>query len=142
MSDIAIRVENLSKQYRIGAPQWRRYGEETQMRVAVEPNVLDEIMRRVVAVARPEKIILFGSAARGEAAPHSDVDLLVVKPDVHRRRLAQAIYLEMIGVGRAVDVIVATPDDLERYRNAPGSVIAPALKEGRVIYERATLPAG
>ena len=110
--------------------------------MTVEPRLLDEIVWRIVAVAQPEKIILFGSAARGEMGPHSDVDLLVVKANVHRRRLAQAIYLQMIGVGLGVDAIVVTPEDLERYRHAPGSVIAPALREGQVIYERETLPAG
>jgi uncharacterized protein len=106
------------------------------MNEKLEPSVLNEVVRRIVAVAQPEKIILFGSAARGEMGPHSDIDLLIVKPNVHRRRLAQAIYLQMIGVGLGVDAIVATPEDLERYRDAPGSVIAPALREGRVIYER------
>ena len=67
--------------------------------MTVESQVLDEIVRRIVQVAQPEKIILFGSAARGEMGPHSDVDLLVVKANVHRRRLAQAIYLQLIGVG-------------------------------------------
>jgi predicted nucleotidyltransferase len=110
------------------------------MAEAVDPIVLGEIVRRVVAVARPERIILFGSAARGEMGPDSDVDLLVIKADVHRRQLAQAIYLEMIGVGCAVDIVVATPEDLERYGDAPSSVIAPALREGLVIYERAALP--
>jgi uncharacterized protein len=106
------------------------------MNEKIESRMLDEVVRRIVAVAQPERIILFGSAARGEMGPHSDVDLLVVKAGVHRRRLAQAIYLQMIGVGLGVDAIVATPEDLERYRDAPGSVIAPALREGQVIYER------
>ena len=45
----------------------------------LDPRILDDIVRRVVEVARPERIVLFGSAARGEMGPHSDVDLLVVK---------------------------------------------------------------
>lgn len=96
--------------------------------------VLDEIIRRIVEVAQPERIILFGSAARGEMGPHSDLDLLVVKAGVHRRRLAQAIYMSLYGVGQAVDVVVVTPEDVERYRNAIGLVIEPALREGRTIY--------
>ncbi len=66
--------------------------------------VLGEIVRRIVEVAQPEKIILFGSAVRGEMGPNSDVDLLVVKSGAHRRRLAKAIYMNLIGVGQAVDV--------------------------------------
>ena len=47
----------------------------------LDPRVLDDVVRRIVAVARPERIILFGSAARGQMAPHGDVDLLVVKQE-------------------------------------------------------------
>jgi len=103
--------------------------------VQVQQEVLDEIIQRIVEVARPEKIILFGSAARGEMGPSSDVDLLVIKSGVvHRGRLAEAIYMNLIGVGQAVDVIVVTPEDVERYRNAIGLIIEPALREGKVVY--------
>jgi len=95
---------------------------------------LREIIRRIVEVAQPEKIILFGSAARGEMGPNSDVDLLVVKSGAHRRNLAGKIYMKLIGIGQAVDVVVVTPEDIERYGNCPALVIEPALREGRVIY--------
>ncbi len=98
------------------------------------PEVLNEVIRRIVEVAEPEKIILFGSAVRGEVGPNSDLDILVVKSGVHRRRLAQEIYRNLVGIGQAVDVIVATPEDLERYRDSPALVIYAALREGRVIY--------
>jgi predicted nucleotidyltransferase len=84
---------------------------------------------------KPEKIILFGSAARGEMGPHSDVDLLVVKKGkFDRSRLVGDIYMKLHGVGQAVDVIVVTPKEVERYRNTHCLVIAPALREGREIY--------
>ena len=96
---------------------------------------LDDVISRIVEVADPEKIILFGSAARGETGPHSDLDLLVVKAGgVHRRRLAQRIYKNLLGVGQPVDVIVATPEDLKKYGDSPALVIHPALKEGRTVY--------
>ncbi|MCS6842969.1 MAG: nucleotidyltransferase domain-containing protein [Caldilineales bacterium] len=96
---------------------------------------LQEVVRRIVEVARPRQIILFGSAARGETGPHSDVDLLVVvEAPAHRRRLAQAIYRSLIGVGLAVDVIVVTTEDVDRYGKHPGLVIRPALTEGKIIY--------
>jgi predicted nucleotidyltransferase len=95
---------------------------------------LQEIIRRIVEVAQPEMIILFGSAARGEMGPNSDVDLLVVKPGVHRRKLAMKIYRHLPGVGCAVDVIVVTPQDIERFGNCPALIIEPALREGRVVY--------
>jgi len=103
--------------------------------------ILTEVIRRIVEVAHPERIILFGSAARGEGGPDSDLDLLVVKSGVHRRRLAHAIYRHLIGVGFPVDVIVVTPEDIERYRDAPGLIIEPALREGKVVYERPTASA-
>jgi predicted nucleotidyltransferase len=102
---------------------------------AVAQDVLDEIVRRIVQVAKPEKIIMFGSTARGMMGPNSDVDLLVVKAgDFHRGKLTEAIYMNMFGVGQAVDVVVVKPDDIERYGNSHALVIAPALREGKVIY--------
>ena len=101
---------------------------------ALSKRTLHEIVRRVVEVAQPERIILFGSAARGEMTKDSDVDLLVVKSHAHRRQLAKQIYRHLIGVGQAVDVVVVTPDDIERYRDSYALVIAPALHEGKVVY--------
>jgi predicted nucleotidyltransferase len=96
--------------------------------------IIDDIVRRVVEVAQPDKIILFGSAARGEVSPNSDVDLLVVKRGAHRLKLMAAIYRNLHGVKAAVDVIVVTPDDVERYRDSHCLVICPALREGKVVY--------
>lgn len=101
---------------------------------SLSEDTLKEIIRRIVEVARPEKIILFGSAARGEMGPNSDVDLLVVKSGAHRRKLAGDIYMRLIGVGQAVDVVVITPEDIERYCSSPALVIEPALREGKVVY--------
>jgi predicted nucleotidyltransferase len=100
-----------------------------------DEDTLAEIVRRIVRVAAPERIVLFGSAARSEAGPNSDLDLLVIKSgQYHRGRLTDAIYRSLIGVGQAVDVVVVTPEDVERYRESLGLVIAPALREGRVVY--------
>ena len=103
----------------------------------VDQAVLDDVIRRVVEVAQPEKIILFGSAARGRMGPHSDLDLLVIRGGVDALDLMGDIYLNLRGVGTAVDAIVASPDDLERYRDSYGMVIREALREGRVVYEAA-----
>ena len=97
--------------------------------------ILQEIVQRVVEVAKPEKIILFGSAARGEMGPNSDLDLLVVKRGKYNRsRLAGDIYINLHGVGHAVDVIVVTPQDVDRYRDTHCLIIKPALQEGREVY--------
>ena len=102
-----------------------------------DEEILREVVRRVVEVARPEKIVLFGSAARGTpSGPDSDLDLLVIKEGAHRGKLARAIYGSLAGIGKAVDVVVVTPEDVERFGNSPALVIEPALREGRVFYVR------
>jgi len=102
---------------------------------AVSPDVLDELVRRIVDASDPEKIILFGSGATGTAGPHSDLDVLVVKGgSFHRGRVAEQIYMNLIGLGQAVDVIVVTPEDVERYGSSRALVIGSALRVGRVLY--------
>ena len=97
---------------------------------------LDDIIRRVVEIAEPERIILFGSAARGEMNRHSDVDLLIVK-EGGDAELRARIYERLYGVPVAVDAILVSPADLERYKNSHALVIKPALLEGRVVYDAA-----
>ena len=109
-------------------------GEAMDGRRTLAQKTLDDIIRRIVEVAHPEKIILFGSAARGEMGPNSDVDLLVIKSGAHRLDLTGQIYMNMHGAGEAVDIIVVTPEDVERYGNSHALVIAPALREGKVVY--------
>lgn len=99
-----------------------------------EAETLDRIIRRVVEAARPDKIYLFGSAARDDMSTDSDVDLLVVKKVAHRRKLAQEIYRHLIGSGRAVDIVVVTPEDIENHGGSPVLVIGSALREGREVY--------
>lgn len=96
---------------------------------------LNEIIRRIVEVAKPEKIILFGSAARGEMGPNSDVDLLIIKSGADALDLMGQIYRNLHGVGAAVDAIVVTPEDVERFKDSHALVIKPALREGKVVYE-------
>jgi predicted nucleotidyltransferase len=104
-------------------------------KTTVDQGKLSEIIRRIVKVAAPEKIILFGSAARGEMGPNSDVDLLVIKRGkFHRGRLTEKIYMNLSGVGQAVDVIVVTSADVKRYGDCFALVIYPALREGKVVY--------
>lgn len=106
-----------------------------KMKRSLDPIVLRDIVDRIVEVARPEKIVLFGSAARGEMGPNSDVDLLVIKSGkFRRRRLSTAIYRRLRGADAAVDVVVVTPEEVERYRDTPCLVIYPALREGKVVY--------
>jgi predicted nucleotidyltransferase len=96
---------------------------------------LEEVVRRIVAVAHPVKVVLFGSAARGTMGPTSDFDFLVVVSNgTHRRQTAGNIYRKLIGVGFPVDIVVVTEDDVREHGDNIGRVIMPALSEGKLVY--------
>ena len=94
------------------------------------------VVQRIVERFHPLRVVLFGSHARGDARPDSDVDLLVVLAEVGNRREATVEILRTLSDLRvAVDVVVATPEEMERCGNIVGTVFRPALREGRVLYE-------
>jgi uncharacterized protein len=99
--------------------------------------LLDEIVRRIVQVAEPERIVLFGSAARGQMGPDSDLDLLIVRSGVtDTRALATEVRRSLRGLGTAFDIVVATPDDLARYGDSPALLFREAIGRGRTLYAR------
>ena len=92
------------------------------------------LVNAIVVAVHPLRVVLFGSAARGDTGPESDVDLLVVMPDgIHRRHTAQALYRQTRGIGSPFDPIVATRSDLGRHANDPGLIYATILREGKVF---------
>jgi len=98
---------------------------------------IEEIVNRIVDVAHPEQVLLFGSTARGTTGPHSDFDFLVIKAGRYNaRKVSGIIYQRMRGIARSIDLIIVTPQQVEDYRDSPFSVVYPALREGRVVYER------
>jgi len=102
--------------------------------------LLEEVVRRVVSVAEPERIVLFGSAARGEVRPDSDLDLLVVKDgDYDSRRVTADLYRVLADLDRDTDIVVATPAEVERYKDSFCLVFHPATRDGKVIYDKASL---
>ena len=103
----------------------------------LDPRTLDEIVRRVVEVAQPERIVLFGSAARGDMTRHGDVDLLIVKDGADALELMSRIYRRLRGAGVPVDALVVSADDVARYRDSHALIVKPALREGRTVYESA-----
>ena len=104
----------------------------------VSEAVLDEIVKRLAEKFQPERVILFGSQAKGTADDRSDVDLLVVCPlRTARRKLMVEMDRALSGVGIARDVVVLSPEEYERDRLIPGTVARPAWLEGRVLYEQA-----
>ncbi|MDO3377956.1 nucleotidyltransferase domain-containing protein [Geoalkalibacter halelectricus] len=103
----------------------------------VDTETLQAAARKLAAKFSPERIILFGSQARGEADERSDVDLLVITPiRGSRRAMMVAMDRELRGSGFARDIIILTPDEFERDRDIPGTVARPAWKEGVVLYAR------
>src|SRR3954468_16852360 len=99
--------------------------------------IIAEMIRRIVERFDPLQIILFGSRARGDHRPDSDVDLLVVFPQIENTRTqAVAIMSALRGMGMAKDVVVTTPDEIKRRGKLIGTVLEPALREGRILYER------
>jgi predicted nucleotidyltransferase len=96
---------------------------------------IQKIVKAIVEEVHPRRVILFGSAARGEALESSDIDLLVVIPDgAHRRRTARRLYQAVSGAVVPFDLVVATEGDLARYGDRIGLVYRTALAEGRVLY--------
>ena len=98
---------------------------------------IDKMVRRIVKKFKPEKIILFGSYARGTPTRDSDVDLLIIMPvsgSKREKRIEIGVALHDIRIPK--DIIVATPDEVERRKNLVGTIIRPALEEGKVLYAR------
>jgi uncharacterized protein len=99
--------------------------------------LLDDLVQRIREVSAPERIILFGSYARGNARPGSDIDLLVIKDKVDSPRAETGrIYRALGHLSAPVDVVVADTAYVQRYGALVGTVIRPALREGRVLYVR------
>ena len=94
-----------------------------------------QIIDHVVRLARPLRVVVFGSVARGEATEQSDLDLLVVVPDgVRRRETAQRLYVDVPRHGVPIDIVVATPALLEQRGAATGLVYRAALSDGVEVY--------
>ncbi len=107
----------------------------------VDDALLQRMTAALVEAADPEQVILFGSRARGEAGPDSDVDLIVVEAEPfgpERDRFAEALRLwrTLGGFRVAADVLVYSRDEVEYWRDSLNHVLARALREGRILYER------
>ena len=107
----------------------------------VYPEVTEELLRDIVArmlrAGNPKKIVLFGSRARGEARPDSDIDLLVIEEStLPRFRRSGAYRRALLGLFPAKDILVWTPEEVEEWSQVPNAFITTALREGRVLHER------
>jgi len=101
-------------------------------------NLLQEIVRRILEVVKPDRIILFGSAARGEMTPDSDIDLLVLEPSPKEpRRQIVRLRNELRGLGYPFDVMVMATERFEETKDVIGGLAYPAKKYGRILYDAA-----
>lgn len=108
------------------------------MKKKTRPQQIDLMVKRLVERFDPDQIILFGSHARGTAGPDSDVDLLVVMPvsgPKREKQIEMRVALHDIAVPK--DIILVTPEQVAQRRNIVGTIIRPALREGKVLYVRA-----
>ncbi len=103
----------------------------------VTAETLEEVVRRILAVGSPLRIVLFGSRARGEARPGSDLDLLIVEESSLPRYKRAARYLRaLVGAFPAKDVLVWTPQEIEAWSRVPNAFVTTALREGKTLYAR------
>lgn len=102
-----------------------------------QPNdLISDIIRRIVETAQPDKIILFGSRARGDARPDSDIDILVIKESAEPGfRRDAALYLALAGLNAPVDVMTYTPEEVSDWSAVPQAFVTTAIREGKVVYE-------
>jgi predicted nucleotidyltransferase len=94
------------------------------------------VVRRICAAGNPLKIVLFGSHARGQAHPYSDLDLLIIEEsDLPRHERSVKYYLAIAGLYPATDIVVWTPDEAYDWSQVRSHFITTALREGKTIYE-------
>ena len=101
--------------------------------------IIQKMVSLITKNFHPEKIILFGSYARGDAGPDSDADLLIVMNSGKNRRLRKIeILSNLAGIGLPKDIIIVTPEELEKYADEIGTIVYPAVREGKILYEKAS----
>ena len=100
--------------------------------------IFDTMIERITLCCSPEKVLLFGSYARGDATEDSDIDLLIILdvPKESKRKWKQKLYYNLAGLGVSKDIIIATPGEVDKYKDITGTVLFPALREGKVLYEK------
>jgi predicted nucleotidyltransferase len=100
------------------------------------PQLIQEIVRRIVKAIQPEKVILFGSRARGTARPESDIDLLVIARSTQpRHRRAAPLYGALSDILTPMDIVVYSPEEVQEWSEVRQAFVTTAIREGQVLYE-------
>ncbi len=106
-----------------------------------EESLLRQMVKTIVSEVAPETIILFGSRARGDARPDSDVDLLVVEtdpfsPQRSRRKEVARLYMALRNLGVSKDILLYSREEFEHWKDSLNHVVGRAHREGRVLHGR------
>jgi predicted nucleotidyltransferase len=102
---------------------------------------IEQMVQVIIDAANPEKIILFGSRARGDSRESSDIDLLIVESEAFdakrsRRKEMARLWRLLAPFPFAKDILVYSRDEVEYWRHSLNNIVAKALREGKVLYER------
>ncbi len=113
------------------------------MNSLVNCHVIQQMVDAVVAAVNPQQVILFGSYGRDLAQPHSDIDFLVITKDIfgphHSRRKETAkVWQALAKFGIPTDVLIYSTDEIAQWHQSPNHIIARALQEGKILYERSS----
>ncbi|MBI4965162.1 MAG: nucleotidyltransferase domain-containing protein [Desulfomonile tiedjei] len=111
------------------------------MDTADHEEITANMVREIVKAVNPEKIVLFGSRARGDFHEGSDIDLLIVESEPFgekrsRRKEMARLWKILAGFPISKDLLVYSRDEVEYWRDSLNNVVAKALREGKVLYER------
>lgn len=102
----------------------------------VSQETINRAVQRLVAAAKPSKVILFGSYARGDARENSDLDLIVIEPKVQNTWEEMVRLHSIVGdIGVGVDILVYSEAEAERRKQVPGTLPYWAFKEGKTLYD-------
>jgi len=106
--------------------------------MTLDDKTIEKMVSQIVQLAHPDRVILFGSAATGQMTPDSDLDLLVVEPEVADTR-GESLRLRaaLAGTPWPIDIIVISRRRFEETKDIVGGIAYPAHKHGKVIYEAA-----
>lgn len=127
MAEITLQIpENLTEQLQPGRGPWN-----------VDARLVNEIVHRIVKAISPRKIILFGSRARGDARPGSDLDLLVIADSTQPRyRRAAPLYGVLSDILVPMDILVYSPEEVKEWSGVRQAFVTTAIREGEVLYEK------
>jgi predicted nucleotidyltransferase len=102
----------------------------------IDSSQIEVIVRRIVDIIHPEKVVLFGSRARGDAHPGSDIDLLVIaESEESRHRRSIPLYGVLSDIFVPMDIVVYSPQEIQEWSGVRQAFVTAALREGKILYE-------